>query len=162
MVKLHKHLFSTAVKLSVFSAFLDLGLTLSILFKGSFLPAVLSNFFEEAITGLTVAIIALFVLSFFLKSHERIVNIYVNKQQSRVMDVPKVAVTLSGKGLEKPVVKAVIKGQKFSVANPDDMYIQRFVNSKKQSFMKVNGLWYKYVNNSKGPEMERVRIPEYE
>ncbi len=163
MVKLHKKLSSTAVRLSVYSALLDFGLTVSVLMKNKFLPAFLSNLFADAIAYLTVAIIVLFLLSFFLRSKEKIVNVYTTSTaKTNLPPHQTIPVSiLERRHDEKPAIEAVVKVVP-NTATSSDFEVQRFVNSKRQSFVKFNGLWYKYVRDQGSTNLERVRAPDYE
>ena len=156
--KFHSFLSSTAVKLSVYSSFLDFGLAISVFFlQRKLLPVAMASFllnlFDTAIAYLTFSIIILFSAAMIIRFKDRIVNVKssTNEKSTKVY---KVVVSLAR---ENPMVKAynkgVIKGN--SGIMPDS--VQRVVNKNNQNFIKFNGIWYK-VDKDK---FDKVARPEY-
>ncbi len=159
MATLHKKLSSTAIKLSVYSALLDFGLTLSVLLLNSkYLPAgitgFLVNIFDNAITYLSLVIIAFFAAAFLLKYKERVVNVYLKGSNSQVK-IKKIVVYKTTNAItEKQGHTAIIP----KAASPEANAIaQRFVNRKNESFIRFNGNWYKSENE----RFEKVSRPDY-
>jgi hypothetical protein len=157
--KLHSILSSTAVRLSVYSAFLDFGLTLSVfILQSHLLPATLSKslltLFDTAIEYLTFAIISLFISAMVLRARDRIVTIRPNKTTVQVKDLPKLKVSLGQENLlAKSAKQGVIK-----VDSLDKLYnVERVVNSKAQNFIRFNGVWYKVTKD----KFDKVAKPDY-
>ena len=153
----HSILYSTAVRLSVYSSFLDFGLTISVFFlQRKVLPIAISSFllslFDDAIAYLTFSIIILFSAAMIIRFKDRIVNVKssTNEKSTKVY---KVVVSLAR---ENPMVKTYNKGViRNSGIMPDS--VQRVVNKNNQNFIKFNGIWYK-VDKDK---FDKVARPEY-
>ncbi len=164
-MEVHKRLYDTAVKLSVYSSFLDFGLAVSVvaLQKNflSFLPvAALINFFDMAITYLTFAIIILFSMSLAIKYKNKIVDINtLPRKHSSLEGVKTRRVTVS---ISRPPEWANQQTAKvpgtFIPRETKKEAFERFVNSKKETFLKINGTWYKTSKDS----FKEVSRPDYE
>ena len=159
MAELHKHLSDTAIKLSVYSSVLDFGLALSVAFipKGGALGA-LVDVFTNAITYATLIIVAMFIIAFVLKHKENVIKIYSFPVRSeKALPEKKISVraavhVLSDADERKAVLK-VPQQLKY-----DDLTVQHVVNSKNESFVRFNGIWYKSYNG----KFEQVARPDYE
>lgn len=167
MKELHKNLYDIAVKLSIYSSILDFGLAMSTTLLGQgFLPAKTSSFlliaFDDAITYVTFAIIGLFSTALFLKHKSRIINISVGE----LLQTKK-------KSISAPVIKVYEQPHetkaevKISIKSPEN-FVKKSVepegqllsikNSKNESFLKINGVWYKAGSS----RFERVSSPDYD
>ncbi len=159
MAILHKQISNTAIKLSVYSAVLDFGLTLSvILLNSKYLPikvtAYLVNIFDNAIAYLSLIIIAMFGIAFILKHKEHIVNLYTNTNY-KPKNILKIKVYAYPKVISTAQLQATI--QQKHVPKDDDYTVQRVVNSRNESFIRFNGNWYKSNND----RFDRVFRPDY-
>ncbi len=164
MVELHKRLSSTAIKLSVYSSVLDFGLTMSVLLlQKNELPAgatnLLINIFDNAITYITLLIISLFAAAFILKHREKVIRISPTallERQAKRQPVEKIKISaVPAELIEPDQRKAIIRIP--AVLKQDDLSVERVVNSKNESFIRFNGMWYK----SGEGRFERVTRPEY-
>ncbi len=158
--KFHSVLSSTAVKLSVYSSFLDFGLALSVLLlQKKLLPAAetgfLLNLFDTAITYLTFAIVGLFLAAMILRLKERIITITPHKVDTKVVNIKKLKVYTPSKDFKSENNKTAIL--RINPIDASNLEVQRVVNENKQNFIKFNGIWYR-VNNEK---FEKVARPEY-
>ncbi len=159
MVELHKHLSDTAIKLSVYSSILDFGLALSVAFipKGGALGA-LVGIFTVAITYVTLVIIAMFFAAFVLKHKENVIKIYsFPLRREKAVPAKRILVQASTHALsEADERKAVLKVPQQLKYN--DLAVQHVINSKNESFVRFNGIWYKSANG----KFEQVARPDYE
>ncbi len=161
MAELHKHLSDTAIKLSVYSSILDFGLAMSVAFlqKNGGPFASLVNIFTIAITYITLLIVALFVAAFALKYRQNVVNIYtaVLAGQAKPKTFSKVKI------YAEPSIPSQEDDRKAVMRVPsdlrvNDLAVQHVVNSRNESFVKFNGVWYKSDKN----KFEKVARPDYE
>ena len=156
--KFHSVLSSTAVRLSVYSSFLDFGLTASVfLLQRNMLPIAVSSFllklFDYAIAYLTVAIIVLFSAAIVLKFKERVVTIKAPVSQRR-KEITKLKVFAQHDNLlSKNIKQGVVK-----VNNPSrDYTVERIVNRNNQNFIRFNGVWYEVTKD----KFDKVLRPDY-
>lgn len=161
MAKLHKHLSDTAIRLSVYSSVLDFGLAISVAFIPRNGPlGFLTGTFTNALTYLTLAIIALFSTAFVLKHRERIVNI----PYTRLFSKPeKPGLPGKIKIYAKPHIPTHVDERKAVMKVPsqvmiNDLAVQHVTNQRNESFIKYNGVWYKAGEN----RFEQVARPEYD
>ncbi|MCL4399324.1 hypothetical protein M1293_02345 [Candidatus Parvarchaeota archaeon] len=163
MEEWHKRLSNIAIKLSVYSSFLDFGLTVSVLLlQRKDIPfvasSILVSIFDNAIAYLTVVIIAFFSAALVLKHRSKIIKIYVSKKKN--VNVPKhdsIKVYMSSNNAP-PAPKQLIVKQAGYILQRDSPLAQRVVNKRKDSFIKFNGIWYKASEN----KFDRVPRPEYD
>ncbi|MGC8516694.1 MAG: hypothetical protein ACP5MT_02255 [Candidatus Acidifodinimicrobium sp.] len=150
MDEMHKRLYDIAIKLSVYSSILDFGLMLSTLLLGyKILPKALSYtlllVFTNAITYLTLAILALFSLAYIIKYRSKIINInastrkpivpFFSRRNLAAAPIRKVKVyTLQGIGAKSSPVKIM------NVPKPSEDKIQ-YVKNKDALFVNLNGAW---------------------
>ncbi|MCL4373057.1 hypothetical protein M1384_03270 [Candidatus Parvarchaeota archaeon] len=157
--KFHSVLSSTAVKLSVYSSFLDFGLAISVFFlQRKLLPFAMTSFllnlFDTAIAYLTFAIIGLFLAAMALKFRERIITITPHAYKAQNINVRKVKVSLPKENFNENRAKTAILKVKPEAANQQ---IQRVVTKNKQDFIKFNGVWYKVAKD----KFDKVARPDY-
>ena len=156
--KFHSVLSSTAVRLSVYSSFLDFGLAISVFFlQRKLLPVAMTSFllnlFDTAIAYLTFAIIGLFLVAMALRFRERIITITPRYRMQNI-NIRKVKISLPRETFNENNVKtAVLK------ARPEDanQRIQRVVTKNKQDFIRFNGVWYKVAKD----KFDKVARPDY-
>ena len=146
--KFHSVLSSTAVKLSVYSSFLDFGLAISVFFlQRKLLPFAMTTFllnlFDTAIAYLTFAIIGLFLAAMILRLRERIVTITPHANKKPVI-IRKIKISLPKENFNDSKPKTVLLK-----VRPEDINqeIQRVVAKNKQNFIKFNGVWYKVAKD---------------
>lgn len=165
MKALHKTLSETAIRLSVYSTIFDFGLMLSVvLLQRKVFPIGLSSLFigvfDDAITYLTLAIACLFAAAYVLKHKENVVKIYTNikelKQETYPVKYQKMTIKTTPNRLMEEPQKAVMRIPA-SLSNNDDDFVQRVTNSRNESFIRLNGIWYK----SERGKFERIAKPEY-
>ncbi|MCL4376111.1 hypothetical protein M1558_01305 [Candidatus Parvarchaeota archaeon] len=157
--KFHSVLSSTAVKLSVYSSFLDFGLAISVFFlQRKLLPVAMTSFllnlFDTAIAYLTFAIIGLFLAAMALRFRERVITITPHMHKSDQISVRKVKISLPKETFnENKATTAILK------VRPEDTNqdIQRIVTKNKQNFIKFNGVWYKVAKD----KFDKVARPDY-
>jgi hypothetical protein len=156
--KFHSVLSSTAVRLSVYSSFLDFGLAISVFFlQRKLLPVAMTSFllnlFDTAIAYLTFAIIGLFLAAMVLKFRERVIMVTPHNNKAQI-NVRKVKVSFPKETFNENKAKtAVLK------IRPEDaaQEIQRIVSKNKQEFIKFNGVWYKVAKD----KFDKVTRPDY-
>lgn len=156
--KFHSILSSTAIRLSVYSSFLDFGLTISVfLLQRHLLPLSTSSFllsiFDDAIAYLTFAIITLFSAAIILRLKERIITIKTPSIQTP-KKMQKITVSLSHENTilsnsNKGIIKAAVPNQSYTV--------ERVINHKNQDFIHFNGVWYKVAKD----RFDKVPRPDY-
>ncbi len=163
MGEMHKRFYDAAVKLSIYSSILDFGLMLSVLgFQKNYLPAAeggfFINLFDQAIAYVTLTIMALFVAALALKYKGDVVKIYTRgseKTPHKNAGIPKMMVYQIVNAKVDPETHTTIKLPPHLAH--EELEIQRVVNSKSESFIKLNGIWYKYVNG----RFEQTARPDY-
>jgi hypothetical protein len=111
--KVHSILSSTAVKLSVYSSFLDFGLTISVfLLQRKILPIAMSSFllnlFDDAIAYLTFAIIFLFLAAVILRLKEQVIVISPKSNYTEHKQTKKLVVSIPQKSLREESIKTGI------------------------------------------------------
>lgn len=157
--KFHSVLSSTAVKLSIYSSFLDFGLAISVFFlQRKLLPVAMTSFllnlFDTAIAYLTFAIIGLFLAAAALRFRERVITITPLMHKAEKINIRKVKISLPKETFnDKKVKMAVLKVRPADL----DQEIQRVVTKNKQNFIKFNGVWYKVAND----KFDKVARPDY-
>lgn len=158
--KFHSVLSSTAVRLSVYSSFLDFGLAVSVFFlQRKLLPAAqtafLLNLFDTAIAYLTFAIIGLFAAAMVLRLREAVVIINATPDPVRKTGVKRIVVSVPPKNFKEENQKTgVLRVNADKFNHPE---IQRVVTRNKQDFIKFNGIWYKVTKES----FDKVPRPDY-
>ncbi len=167
MQELHKNLYNVAVKLSIYSSILDFGLAMSTALLGQgYLPGKTSAFlitgFDYAITYVTFAILGLFTVALFLKHKSTIINIpVVEILQAKKKSVKTPIIRVLEQPQEKKAeVKIYIKSPENLVKRTPESEEQllSIKNSKNESFLKINGVWYKAGSS----RFERVPLPDYD
>lgn len=157
--KFHSVLSSTAVKLSVYSSFLDFGLAISVFFlQRKLLPIAMTSFllnlFDTAIAYLTFAIIGLFLAAMALKFKERIVTIKPSNKNLQQASIRKVKISLSKESFNDNRPKAAVL--KVVSGHPNNE-IERVVSKNKEDFIKFNGVWYRVAKD----KFDQVTRPDY-
>ncbi len=157
--KFHSVLSSTAVRLSVYSSFLDFGLAVSVFFlQRKLLPVAMTSFllnlFDTAIAYLTFAIIGLFLAAMALRFKERVITITPHMHKSEQITVRKIKISLPKETFNENKVKTAVLR-----VRPEDaaQEIQRIVNKNKQDFIKFNGVWYRVAKD----KFDKVARPDY-
>ena len=157
--KFHSVLSSTAVKLSVYSSFLDFGLALSVFFlQRRLLPVAMTSFllnlFDTAIAYLTFAIIGLFLAAMVLRLRERVITITLHKHKAEQINIKRIKISLPIETFNDDKVKTAILKVRPEDTNQE---IQRVVAKNKQDFIKFNGVWYKVAKD----KFDKVARPDY-
>ncbi|MCL4376737.1 hypothetical protein M1558_04585 [Candidatus Parvarchaeota archaeon] len=157
--KFHSVLSSTAVKLSVYSSFLDFGLAISVFFlQRKLLPVTITSFllnlFDTAIAYLTFAIIGLFLAAMALRFRERVITITPHTYKAQQVNVRKLKISLPKETFNEDRVRTAILKVRPEDANQQ---IQRIVTKNKQDFIKFNGIWYKVAKD----KFDKVARPDY-
>ncbi|MGC8533374.1 MAG: hypothetical protein ACP5MV_01955 [Candidatus Parvarchaeum sp.] len=157
--KFHSVLSSTAVRLSVYSSFLDFGLAISVFFlQRKLLPVAMTSFllnlFDTAIAYLTFAIIGLFLAAMALRFRERVITITPHVYKPEKINVRKVKISLPKEGFNEDKGKTAVLKLRPDSQNQE---IQRIVTRNKQDFIKFNGIWYKVAKD----KFDKVARPDY-
>ena len=163
-MEIHKRLYDTAVKLSVYSSFLDFGLAISVVALQKnlipFLPVpMLLNFFDTAIAYLTFTIISLFSLSLLLKYKNRIITITPlssTESSKNTTAVRKIQVSIVPDEVEAYMPTAKVPAGLIGKETKKEAF-ERFVNSKTETFLRINGVWYKASKDA----FSAVSRPDY-
>jgi hypothetical protein len=157
--KFHSVLSSTAVKLSVYSSFLDFGLAISVFFlQRKLLPIAMTSFllnlFDTAIAYLTFAIIGLFLAAMALKFKERVITIRPHKEHAQQVAIRKIKISLPKEKFNDDKPRTAVLKVRPGDSNEE---IQRIVSKGKQDFIKFNGIWYKVAKD----KFDQVSRPDY-
>lgn len=163
-MEIHKRLYNTAVKLSVYSSFLDFGLAISVVaLQKNFMPflpvPMLLNFFDTAIAYLTFTIISLFSLSLLLKYKNRIITITPlssTESGKNTTAARKIQVAVVSNGVKADMPTARVPASFVEKETKKEAF-ERFVNSKTETFLRINGVWYKASKDA----FSAVSRPDY-
>ena len=109
-------------------------------------PGALVDVFTTAITYVTLIIVAMFITAFVLKHKENVIKIYsFPVRREKALPEKKISVRATVHALsdadERKAVLKVPQQLKY-----DDLTVQHVVNSKNESFVRFNGIWYKSYN----------------
>ncbi|MBE5727990.1 hypothetical protein IHE51_01990 [Candidatus Parvarchaeota archaeon] len=151
MVEIHKKLHDIAIKLSVYSSILDFGLMLSAILVGyKVFPKQLSYtllfVFTNAITYVTLMIVAFFLLAFVIKYRSKIINIDITTRKqilpafSRGKFAPIQVRKVKVYTVQNVVSSNSQPAKVMNVPSAADNKIQ-YVKNKDELFVNLNGTW---------------------